>query len=281
MGDRPEPAGEAGFLRRLHAFRDLPAAELERLAAVVSTTRAPRGAVIFLQGDPGDGAYFVLEGRVRVSKLAPDGTEYLLSLFEPGEAFGAVVLFDGGNYPATATAVTDTRLACLRRADFLRLAPALPLASRAIARELGTRLRRAHDRLLSFTTRDAEGRLAELLLQLGSGPADGPAGEPGAGPGRAVRVECPPTQQEMGDYIGSSRETVSRILSRWRRSGWVARERGGLAIRDPLALRRCTAPACARAGEPADPPRRGAGPPRLYARPGGTTERPTQSGGAG
>lgn len=212
------------LLRNLPLLSELSDAELTPLAELLRTRRVTAGTFVFMQGSPGEAVWFLVRGRVRIVKTAEDGTQRTLHICEPGDVFGAVVLFDRGDYPASAEALADSVVAYLLREDFDRVSATIPRLRDALARVLGSRLRRAHQRLLEFTATDAEGRLAELLLQL----ADK----------QRFEITHPPTQQELATYIGSARETVSRILSRWRRLGWIASEGRRLIIREPDQLQR-------------------------------------------
>ncbi|MEX2355477.1 MAG: Crp/Fnr family transcriptional regulator [Thermaerobacterales bacterium] len=226
------------LLRRVDVLRHLSDEDLAQLVPYVQRRRIPAGTVVFVQDDPGRAVYFVLEGRIKIIKTTPDGDEQILYICEPGDVFGAVILFDSGHYPATAEAAVDCHLAYLLRDDYQTLGNLLPELESALLKELGTRLRRAHQRLLSFTAHNTEGRLAELLLQLTDTPAtpSSPAGP--TGETLPLRLKKPPTHQEMANYIGAARETVSRTLARWRQSGWISSDAGQLLIHDPDALRR-------------------------------------------
>ncbi|HEY8448867.1 MAG TPA: Crp/Fnr family transcriptional regulator [Bacillota bacterium] len=222
-GQALSAAAARELLRSLPLLHDLPDADLDPIARLLRMRRVAAGSFVFFQGDPGEAVWFLVSGRVRIVKTAPDGTQRTLHICEPGDVFGAVVLFDRGEYPASAEALADSVVAYLRREDFDRVAAQLPQLSGALVGVLGTRLRRAHQRLLEFTATDTEGRLAELLLQL----ADA----------KTFTIQQPPTHQELATYIGSARETVSRILSRWRRLGWIETQGRRLLIRNPEALK--------------------------------------------
>lgn len=225
-------------LRTLHNLQALSDQDLDAIAPYLQKREVDAGEVIFVEGDPGDAAYFVLSGRVSIVKTTPDGDEQLLVICGPGDVFGAVVLLDGGSYPATAEALRDSTLAVLLRSDYQNLRERVPSLSAALTMELGQRLRRAHRRLLSFSAQDSEGRLAELLLQLAAQQAD-TQGKGGSVASLAqLTIDAPPTHQEMANYIGSARETVSRTLSRWRELGWIESRPRRLTILDADALRR-------------------------------------------
>ncbi|HEX6989328.1 MAG TPA: Crp/Fnr family transcriptional regulator [Bacillota bacterium] len=211
------------LLRGLPLLHELSDAQLAPLADVLRTRRVAAGTFIFRQGEPGEAVWFLIRGRVRIVKEGAEGSQRTLHICQPGDVFGAVILFDRGAYPASAEVLSDSLVAYLLAGDFHRVSATIPPLRDAVSRVLGTRLRRAHQRLLEFTATDSEGRLAELLLQLASAES-----------GEIAPV---PTHQELATYIGSARETVSRILSRWRRLGWIETAGRRLIIREPGKLR--------------------------------------------
>src|SRR5687768_1042185 len=98
---------ESDFLRRVNYFRDLPEADLARLAALAVEQPLETGQVLFLEGEPCRGMYLVYSGRVRVYKASPEGREQVLTVARPGDSFAEVPVFDGGPNPASADAMDE------------------------------------------------------------------------------------------------------------------------------------------------------------------------------
>src|SRR6516225_7664896 len=73
---------------------------------------------LFAEGDPCTGLYFVASGKVRIFKLSPSGREQILAVEGPGTSFAELPVFDGGNYPAAASALEDTEVLFISRNDF-------------------------------------------------------------------------------------------------------------------------------------------------------------------
>src|SRR5215471_13099455 len=98
-------------LRHTKIFRRLSADDRQRLAAVASVRAYEKGAALFSEGDDSDQLYTVIDGRVKVFKTTPRGTDVILEIFGPGDAVGAVAVYESRAYPASA--VTTEPTTCL------------------------------------------------------------------------------------------------------------------------------------------------------------------------
>src|SRR4051812_9450707 len=98
-------------LARSGIFPGVGAEAAESLAKELEYVEARRGEVIFNEGEPGDSLYIVLSGKIKVGRRAADGRQNLIALIGPSDMVGELSLFDPGPRTATATAVTDVRLA--------------------------------------------------------------------------------------------------------------------------------------------------------------------------
>ncbi len=231
-GEAVEDRSMARFLKGVPIFRDLSSEDLERVAHIVYERRYRKGQIIFAEGEPGEAFFVVKTGRVKVSKLAEDGREQILSIWHPGDPVGMVVLFDGQPYSATAEAADDTTVAMIRVRDFQNLLSGDPRLAGKVLREVGGRLRQAFCRISEMALMDTPTRLASTLLKM--------AEEDGVPEGAGIRLAVPLTHQELGNLIGASRETVTRILSDFRRARAIAVDKNGIVITDLRKLRTWT-----------------------------------------
>lgn len=218
----------ASWLQEVEPFRGFEGEAAVSLARRAVVRRLAAGVRVFGEEDPGSHVYWVRRGAVHILKHGLDGSERLLRICGPREFFGAVVVFSPGGYPATAVAATEVELVALHRDDLL----APPAAARVLAglgREMGRQLRRAQRRLAMLGARGAEARLADLLLQLALSPSP---------PVRALVLPETLTHAQLASYLGCARETVSRIVGRWRALGWLGSQDGRFVILRPDALRR-------------------------------------------
>ena len=203
----------AQTLAKVQIFSGLTESELAFLAQRAVPRRFSSGETVFSEGEPCAGLYVVESGHVRIFKSSAGGREQVLSIDGPGSSVAELPVFDGGNYPASVTAVDDTTLLFVSKQDFQALCLAHPQVALKVLRVVGARLRRLVGIIeeLSFTT--VRHRLASFLLHLaqteGKRTADG------------VEVTLPVSNQELASQIGTVRELVSRNLSRLQAEGMV------------------------------------------------------------
>jgi CRP/FNR family cyclic AMP-dependent transcriptional regulator len=172
-------------------------------AAAVRTYR--RGEVIVRQGQPGESFFVIVRGRVAVTILSPEGREVVLNTLGEGDHFGEMALLDDSPRSASVVAQERSDLAILSREVFFDLLRTNFVLTRALLAAFSKRLRRANATIEGLAALDVKSRLARYFRELAA------ARGKKAGGGWAVVVR--PSQREIADTIGSSRETVSRTMS--------------------------------------------------------------------
>lgn len=216
------------FLRRVPVFADLTAEELQHIASLAFMRRYRKNMYIFMEGEAGEAFYFVKKGAIKLFQVLEDGREKILHFVGPGEVFAEVVLFEGGSYPATAQTLEDTEVGIIRNTDMERLLCQHGQMAVKIIKVMSRRLRQAQQHIRDLALKGAYGRLASTLLQLardyGTPRADG------------ITIDLNLSQQELASLIGTSRETVARILSDFKRLGAVEVERQRITILEPRKL---------------------------------------------
>jgi CRP/FNR family transcriptional regulator, cyclic AMP receptor protein len=219
-----ELLSDLAFLRSIPLFEGLPDEDLARVGAVIRERRYRKGTIVFNEGDPGDVIYFIKEGKVRVTRLAAGGQEQVVRVWDSGAEVGLVVLADKAPYPATAQVVEDAILYAARVDDLTALMPeSRGLAANAF-RLIGKRLRLARDTAHDLAVHSTHGRLANLLLKT--------AEEKGNS-----RFALGLTHQDIAGMIGTSRETVTRVLADFRRTGCIKVEGEDFVITNEKKLR--------------------------------------------
>jgi CRP-like cAMP-binding protein len=200
-------------LRSLPLFAALDDDAATALAQAMTSRTVVRSHVVFREGDPGDRLFVVVDGKVKISRAAPDGRENLLAVLGPGEMFGELSLFDPGTRTATATAITDSTLASLDHDDMRPVLLERPLVALHLLRALAQRLRRTNEAMADLVFSDVPGRVAKALLDLSD--------KFGEEEEHGVRVQHDLTQEELAQFVGASRETVNKALSEFANRGWL------------------------------------------------------------
>ena len=212
------------ILKKVAIFSSLTEPEFAFLTHHVVPRKFSAGELIFGEAEPCSGLYVVESGHIRIFKSSAGGREQVLSIDGPGASVAELPVFDGGNYPASAQAVTDCTLLFFSKKDFHTLCLEHPDVALKVLAVVGARLRRLVGIIeeLSFTT--VRHRLAALLVRLAkaAGPKNG--GE--------VVVTLPANNNELAAQIGTVRELISRNLSRFQSEGLIAIEGRTVTVPD-------------------------------------------------
>ena len=176
--------------------------------------------MVFNEGEPGDSLYIVLAGKIKLGRRAADGRQNLIAVMGPSDMVGELSLFDPGPRTATATAVTDARLARMRKQALRPWMTNRPEIAEQLLRVLARRLRRTNDALADLIFTDVPGRVAKNLLQMagrfGTPRRRRPAGHPRPHPGGAG----PAGRRLPGDgEQGAGRLRLPRLAAAGRQDG--------------------------------------------------------------
>ena len=217
-------------LRKTQLFAKLTDAEMRTLCARVSKRQFGRGETLFSEGDECRGLFVVAAGKIRIFKLSAAGREQVLAIEEPGSSFAELPVFDGGVYPASASALEETEVLFISRKDFQNYCREHPEVALKVLAVVGSRLRRlvAIIEDLSFTT--VRHRLISLLLRL--------ADTSGTATKQGVRLELSETHQDMAAELGTVRELVSRNLSRLQAEGLLEISGRMILVKDLPGLKK-------------------------------------------
>src|SRR5262245_3318169 len=199
--------------------------------------RFRRGAVISHQGDPGDALHVILAGRVKISSPSETGVEAILTTLRPGEFFGALALIDGAPRSATATAVEPSETLVLPRERFRQLVNERQEVRDLVFAELARELRRLTNHVEELHFLDIAGRLAAQLARLAEDQVRGDADGGGAVTAE-IRLEGPITQGELAAMVGSTRQSVNKLLGYFTDDGLIRVERDAIVVLDLSGLQR-------------------------------------------
>jgi len=192
------------FFRKFALFAELDDRELSSVAAVAKTRRYAKDDVVFHADESGDVFCLIKEGKVKVTMISPEGKEIILSMMGPGDFFGEMALLDNEPRSATVIATETLDLVTIWRSDFLQILSENFSITKKVLAELSRRLRSASNRIESLATMDVYGRLARFLLDL--------ARQNGKMLENGYVAVTRPTHQSIANMIGTSRETVSRLI---------------------------------------------------------------------
>ncbi len=204
---------ERESLRTVPIFSELSDEDISSLAHLALRKRYPKDTVVFFENEEGDFFFTILEGRIKVTILGDDGREVILSVLGSGDFFGEMALLDNEPRSATAIAVEESELLSLHRNDFQSVLNDNRSITSALIRVLSGRLRRANHQISTLALLDVYGRVARVIVDM--------AREEGKRlrDGRIAFRRA--THQEIANRIGTTRETVTRMLKDLERQGLI------------------------------------------------------------
>ncbi len=205
-------------------FIALDAEAAAALRASMVEQRITKGDTLFVEGEPGDRMYVIIDGKVKLGHASADGRESLLAVVGPGEMCGELSLFDPGPRTATATALTDVIVVSLGHEALRPWLTGRPEVAEALLAALAQRLRRTNEAMADLVFSDVPGRVAKALMELGEKFGEiTPDG---------LLVTHDMTQEELAQLVGASRETVNKALADFAQRGWIRLESRQVLITD-------------------------------------------------
>jgi CRP/FNR family transcriptional regulator, cyclic AMP receptor protein len=212
-------------------FAGLDAEGLADLARGMRVRRFRRGETVFHLGDPGDALFIVMAGSIKITLPADTGDEAILATLRAGDFFGELALLDGAPRSATAVAIEATETYVLSRDGFRELIATQSQMREALLATLAAEVRRLTNHVEELHFLDIAGRLAARLARL--------AEEQGRSAGDGdIRLDGPITQGELAAMVGSTRQSVNKLLGFFVDDGLIRIERDAIVIQDLAGLQR-------------------------------------------
>jgi CRP-like cAMP-binding protein len=224
----PDTPSSREILKATPLFAALDDAEVNSLAVRCGIRPYSPGEILFSEGEACKGLYIVVTGRIRIYKMSVNGREQVLSVEGAGASVAELPVFDGGSYPASASAIEKTEALFVSRTDLRAICLEKPEVSLKMLQVVGARLRRLVGIIeeLSFTT--VRHRLISWLLRQAS--TEGHPGE------RGIVFSLNTSHQELAAQIGTVRELVSRNLARLQAQSFIEMNGREITILDRAGL---------------------------------------------
>ncbi len=219
-----EPQALAGVA----LFHGLESGQLEQAAAAAHKRSIDCDEFFFQQEDPAELVYVLVEGRVRLLQVTPDGQEVIQRYACPVDEFGLVAVLTGETYPVAAQAVEDCVALAWDKPAIQQIMKRYPQVALNAIQILANRTREFQDRLREMATERVERRIARMLLRL--------ARLAGRKTETGVLIDLPLSRQDLAEMTGTTLYTASRILSQWETQGLVRSGREQVFILHPHGL---------------------------------------------
>ncbi|WP_442594451.1 Crp/Fnr family transcriptional regulator [Neobacillus sp. D3-1R] len=216
-------------LSKFTLFRDLNEQELEKIVDISLSRTWKKNSYIFLQGEPLDNVYFINEGKVKIYKSDVNGREQIVSMFKKGEMFPHVGFFRKGSYPANAEVLEKATLVVVPIAKFESVLIDNPELCIKVFKVLGEKIVDLQNRLEEQILNNTYEQIIKLLIRLGE--KHGTKNEDGT-----VTLKNEFTNKDLANMIGTTRETVSRTLTKMKKDELIEIDEEGNMILDPEVL---------------------------------------------
>lgn len=216
-------------LQAIDLFAGLAQTALEEILGAAEEVFFERERTLFWQDDPADVFYVVLDGRVRLTQLTPEGQQVIHNYPGPGEAFGIVAVLREIPFPVAAQTVEDTRLLRWTAEQMKALMLRHPQMALNAIHILSDYVLQFQDRIRELSTEKVERRVARALLRL--------AEQTGRQAEGGTVIDLKLTRQDIAEMTGTTLFTVSRCLSKWQAQGWLDGGGEQIVLKDATALK--------------------------------------------
>lgn len=210
-------------------FCNMAAEPVEALDSMKFTGAYPKGALLFVEGEQPRGVFVLCRGQAKLTTTSSDGRTLIVKIAKPGEILGVSAAMLGRPYEVSAETLEASQVSFIRRDDFLRLLSSYSEACMHTAQQLSEKYEAAQREIrslgLAHTTSE---KLARLLLNWSANGEDTPQG---------TRLQVLLTHEEIGQMIGTTRETVTRLLSEFKRRKLIAVKGSSLFLTAKAELR--------------------------------------------
>ena len=213
------------MLKNIPLFAGLSAEELSLLEQHANTRTFQKNAILINEGDETDSLYIILSGKVRIFMSNEDGKEIILNEQGPGEHFGELALIDDDPRSASVMATEKTQVSVISRQDFRAVLGKHPDIAFGLIQDLSRRVRLLSENVKNLALLDVYGRVAKILLGMAT-DIDG-----------KLTIPERPTQQDIANHVGASREMVARILKDLETGGYITITKKQILINEKLPSR--------------------------------------------
>nr|WP_307991540.1 Crp/Fnr family transcriptional regulator [uncultured Niameybacter sp.] len=187
--------------------------ELEEVLKLLEHKEYAKGEILFQEGDVAKTLYILNEGRLKLYKYTKEGKEQILHILKEGDFLGELQLLKPTQFENSAKAITDCNVCTLKKEDFQKLLLKRPEIALKVLEVIGERLVRLENLALILADNDSDAKLAYLLLELGN--------EYGTLENNKLMITLPISKEEMANYAGLTRETISRKLKSFSDMGLI------------------------------------------------------------
>lgn len=211
------------YLSNIDIFQDLSESELAEMDRQLTMSSCEPGKLFYMPEDSGEVLFLLKKGRVQLYRISPNGKKLVVSTLGPGSIFGEMSLVGQGMHNTFAESVDECLLCVMSRTDVERLMREKPQVAFRFVEALGDRVTKLESSLEEIAFKSIPARLASLLLRLADDQGDG-------------REVAGYTHQDLGEMLGTYRETITQTLNDFKAEGLVDISRKRVVLIDRKSL---------------------------------------------
>jgi CRP-like cAMP-binding protein len=206
------------YLTNIDIFQDLSESELADMDRQLTMSSSSPGKIFYMPEDTGEVLFLLKKGRVQLYRISPNGKKLVVTTLGPGAMFGEMSLVGQGMHNTFAESIDECLICVMSRADVDRLMREKPMVAFRFVEALGGRVTNLESRLEEIAFKSIPARLASLLLRLADEQGDGTRGDGAQDGGAQVNGF---THQDLGEMLGTYRETITQTLNEFKAEGMV------------------------------------------------------------
>jgi CRP/FNR family transcriptional regulator, cyclic AMP receptor protein len=210
------------LIKKLTFFSDLQEQDLEKIANISKERNYKKNMIIFMEDEPGEAFYYIKSGKVKIYRTYEDGREHIIHIFGEGDVFGEATLFNNICYPASASIYEDASIGIIKNADLEKLVKENSELSLKLIKLFAKKLIFAQNKIKDLTFNDVFSRTASQLIKLSK--------EYGVVTEKGTAIKMQLSRQELAEMVGTTRETVSRVISKFKKEKSITENNDNLMI---------------------------------------------------
>lgn len=217
------------MLKDINVLKSLKDEDLKILEDSLKIQKVKKREIIFNEGDKSEWLYVLINGKVKISKIAKDGREIILEIIDEKDFFGALAVIKGIPYPANAVALEDCEVGKIPSRIFLSVVKKYPNIESEILYHVTTRLKSGIESLKNIAIEDVASRIVYQLINLANRYAKNtPEG---------ILIDLRITKQQLAEMTGTTVETAIRVISKLKKLGYISELNHKFLIKDIKALK--------------------------------------------
>jgi CRP/FNR family transcriptional regulator, cyclic AMP receptor protein len=210
------------YLKHFAFFSDLPEEDLESISNITLERNYKKNMLIFMEGEPGEAFYYIKSGKVKIFRTYEDGKEHIINICSEGDVFGEATLFSNIPYPASASVYEDSTIGIIKNSQLEALIQNNTELALKIIKVLAKKLIFAQHKIKDLAFNDVFARTASQILKL--------AKEYGSKTDKGLTINIELSRQELADMVGTTRETVSRAIGKFKKEKSITEDNDKLVI---------------------------------------------------